>query len=284
MRLVEATGLPIVSTISAKSVFPESHPAYAGVYEGAMSRDSARALVEESDCVIVLGAMMTDLNLGVFTAHIDRASSIYAAKDRISVGLRSYDGITFEDFVDGLAAHAWQRRAPRTFAHPARAAHLAPTDQPMTVKALFEQINAHLEADMIVLADPGDALFGAADLLIHDGAHFLAPAFYASLGFAVPAAIGIGAADPGLRSLVLVGDGAFQMTGMELSTIARYGMTPTVIVLDNAAMARNGRCWTEPSTTSIAGTSIAFPMSWAPASAFASRPKRRWRRRSSRPG
>ncbi len=50
----------------------------------------------------------------------------------------------------------------------------------------------------------------------------------------MPAAIGIGAADPGLRSLVLVGDGAFQMTGMELSTIARYGMTPTVIVLDNA--------------------------------------------------
>ncbi len=155
MRLVEATGLPIVSTISAKSVFPESHPAYAGVYEGAMSRDSARVLVEESDCVIALGAMMTDLNLGVFTARIDRASSIYAAKDRISVGLRSYDGITFEDFVDGLAAHAWQQRAPRTFAHPARPAHLAPTDQPMTVKALFEQINAHLEADMIVLADPG---------------------------------------------------------------------------------------------------------------------------------
>ncbi len=234
MRFVEATGFPVVSTISAKSVFPESHPAYAGVYEGAMSRESTRALVDESDCVILLGAMLTDLNLGIFTAHVDRAASVYAARDRVSVGLRSYDGVRFGDFVRGLAEHAWPPRAPRTFDHPARPGPFTPTDQPMTVKALFEQINAHLEDDMIVLADPGDALFAAADLVIHDGAHFLAPAYYASLGFAVPAAIGVGVADPGLRSLVLVGDGAFQMTGLELSTIARYGMNPIVIVLDNA--------------------------------------------------
>ncbi len=233
MRFVETTGIPLVSTISGKSVFPESHPAYAGVYEGAMSRESARILVEESDCVIMLGAMLTDLNLGIFTAHVDRANAIYAAKDRVSVGLRSYDGIAFEDFVRGLAGHGWPQRAARLFEHPTRPGPFAPTNRPMTVKALFEQINTHLEEDMIVLADPGDALFAAADLVIHDGTHFLAPAYYASLGFAVPAAIGIGVADPGMRSLVLVGDGAFQMTGMELSTVARYGMTPTVIVLDN---------------------------------------------------
>lgn len=98
---------------------------------------------------------------------------------------------------------------------------------------MFRQINAYLDDDMIVIADPGDALFGAADLYIHDGTRFLAPAYYCSLGFAVPAAIGVAAAAPHLRALVLVGDGAFQMTGMELSTIARYGMNPIVIVLDN---------------------------------------------------
>jgi indolepyruvate decarboxylase len=103
----------------------------------------------------------------------------------------------------------------------------------MTVEALFRQINAFLEDDMIVIADPGDALFGAADLYIHDGARFLSPAYYASLGFAVPAALGVQAAEPKLRPLVLVGDGAFQMSGMELGSIARYRQNPIVIVFDN---------------------------------------------------
>ena len=85
----------------------------------------------------------------------------------------------------------------------------------------------------MVVCDVGDALFGAADLYIHRGTEFLGPAYYASMGFAVPAGIGAQLADPRLRPLVLVGDGAFQMTGMELSTALRYGLNPIVIVLNN---------------------------------------------------
>jgi indolepyruvate decarboxylase len=103
----------------------------------------------------------------------------------------------------------------------------------MTVAALFRQLNAFLRDDMVVIADPGDALFGAEDLYIHDGAHFMGPAYYCSLGFAVPAALGVKAAAPDLRPLVLVGDGAFQMSGMELAAIARYRQNPIVVVFDN---------------------------------------------------
>jgi indolepyruvate decarboxylase len=83
------------------------------------------------------------------------------------------------------------------------------------------------------VADVGDALFGAADLFIRGRTEFLGPAYYASMGFAVPAGIGAQLANPGLRPLVLVGDGAFQMTGMELATAARYGLNPVVVVLNN---------------------------------------------------
>ncbi|HVV70473.1 MAG TPA: thiamine pyrophosphate-dependent enzyme, partial [Verrucomicrobiae bacterium] len=62
---------------------------------------------------------------------------------------------------------------------------------------------------------------------------FLAPAYYTSMGFAVPACIGAQLAKPKLRPLVLVGDGAFQMTGMELATVARYRLNPIVVVLNN---------------------------------------------------
>ncbi len=232
-EFAHATGIPVAATLGGKSVFPESDPGYLGLYEGAMGADAVREYVEQSDCVLLFGAMLTDINLGISTARIDRRSSIYAGKDRVSVGFRSYDSILMEDFVRGLVEQSWTRRTLPTFVHPERPAPLSPDSKPMTVAALFQQVNSFLDADMVVIADPGDALFGAEDLYIQNGTHFLAPAYYCSLGFAVPAAMGVAAAAPQLRSLVLVGDGAFQMTGMELSTVARYGMNPIVIVLDN---------------------------------------------------
>ncbi len=232
-ELAHRSGLPVAATITGKSVFPESDPAYLGVYEGAMGRDNVRDYVEKSDCIILLGAMLTDMNLGIYTAQIDRRFSVYAAKDRVAVGLHAYEGVPLEDFVRGLAAHDWKKRIPAPFEHPEHPGPYVATDASMTVAALFRQLNAFLEDDMVVIADPGDALFGAMDLYIHDGAHFLAPAYYCSLGFAVPAALGVGAAAPNLRPLVLVGDGAFQMSGMELASIARYGMNPIVVVFDN---------------------------------------------------
>jgi indolepyruvate decarboxylase len=70
----------------------------------------------------------------------------------------------------------------------------------------------------MVIADVGDFLFGALDLTIRGQTDFLSPAYYCSMGFAVPAAIGAQLAKPKQRPIVLVGDGAFQMTGMEIST------------------------------------------------------------------
>ncbi len=232
-EIADKTGIPVAASIMGKSVFPESDPAYLGVYEGAMGRENVRDYVESSDCIVVLGTMMTDLNLGIYTARIDRRFSVYAAKDRVAVGHHAFDDVRVEDFVRGLAAHAWQKRTPAPFEHPEHPGRFTASDKVMTVDALFRQINAFLDDDMIVIADPGDALFGASDLYIHDGAHFLSPAYYCSLGFAVPAAIGVQAASPKLRPLVLVGDGAFQMTGMELATAVRYRQSPIVIVFDN---------------------------------------------------
>ncbi len=232
-EIVARTGIPVAATIMGKSVFPESHPAYIGVYEGAMGRDAVRDYVEDSDCVILLGAMMTDISLGIYTANIKRRYAIYAAKDRVTVGLHAYDDVRMEDFIKALAEHEWAERKVPPYQHPEHPGPFTASDAKMTVEALFRQINAFVEGDMIVIADPGDALFGASDLYIQDGAHFLAPAYYCSLGFAVPASLGVKAALPQLRPLVLVGDGAFQMTGMEIATVARYGMNPIIILLDN---------------------------------------------------
>ena len=84
-----------------------------------------------------------------------------------------------------------------------------------------------------MIADIGDALFGGLDLVIHKGTEFISPAYYLSMGFAIPGSIGVQLANPRIRPIVIVGDGAFQMTGMELSTVAKEKLNPIVILLNN---------------------------------------------------
>ena len=106
----------------------------------------------------------------------------------------------------------------------------------ITVRRFFDRMNEFLGEDTLVICDIGDSLFGAADLTIYRRTEFLSPAYYTSMGFAVPAAVGaqIRKRTPrNPRPVVFVGDGAFQMTGMELSTVARYGLNPIVFVLNN---------------------------------------------------
>ena len=102
IRLMEEKRIPAVTTLLGKSVIPESHPLYLGIYEGAMGREEVRRFVEDSDCVIILGAFMTDVNLGIYTANLDRARSIYATSEKITVRYHSYEEVMFDDFIHGI--------------------------------------------------------------------------------------------------------------------------------------------------------------------------------------
>ncbi len=83
------------------------------------------------------------------------------------------------------------------------------------------------------MADVGDAIFGAVGIRSARQAEFIAPGYYMSMGFAVPAGSGIALGRTDLRPYVLVGDGAFQMTGTEISTAVRLGLNPVILILNN---------------------------------------------------
>lgn len=235
LRLVEATGMPVAETLLGKSAIDNDHPQYIGLYAGKMGPERTWRYVENSDCLLLLGTALTDLEMGGFTAELDPARCIHATRGRLAIGYHLFEHVSMGDFVGGLA-DAGLPRCPEPDAPwtPPPVA-LPPLDPatPITVDRLFVRLAGCLTPGIVVIADPGDALFGAAELPIPRGTGFLSPAYYASLGFAVPASIGVGLAEPGLRPLVLVGDGAFQMTGQELSTAVRFGLAPVVVVLNN---------------------------------------------------
>lgn len=234
LRLAEKNSIPVCTTLLGKSVVSEKHPLYLGVYEGAMGRDDVRRYVEESDCVILLGTFMTDINLGIFTAQLDPARCIYATSEKLRIQHHHFHDVQLTHFVRQLASVEMSvSTTPAVISREAPDDFTPVSGQPMTVSRLFERIGTLLDDDMVVIADTGDALFAASDLTISRHTEFLSAAYYTSMGFAVPASVGVQVANRRLRPLVLVGDGAFQMTCLELSTGLKLGFNPIVVVLNN---------------------------------------------------
>lgn len=236
MQIAERFQIPVASTLLSKSVVSEHHPLYVGVYSGGLSEPALQAYVEGSDCALMLGAFITDVFLGMNTARLERKYMMLATTEKIRIGLRTYDNVLLADFLRGLAAsHITPKTLP---ALPAPAPEPKPmaaheADTTLTVEGFFRILGLHIGEDNALVCDTGDALIGAMGLRSPGRNDFLSDAYYLSMGFAMPAAIGVMAANPDARTFVIAGDGAFQMTGTELSTAAKYGMKPIVFVINN---------------------------------------------------
>jgi indolepyruvate decarboxylase len=239
-RLAEKLRVPVVTTIDAKGVFPMDHPLHMGIYQGPFSPPAIGRRVREADLVLALGTVLTDMNLGAAKPEVRRERSIWALADRVNVSFHQYTEVTLRDFVSGVSTAKLPcfreavtyhdnlvRKAPRS--------RKTKSTTPLCVNDLLLEVNEFLWAHRCyhVFAESGDMLFGGLELRLREGGLYFSQGYYASMGFGVPAALGsqIGT---GVRPLVLCGDGAFQMTGHEISHAPARGLSPIVVLVNNA--------------------------------------------------
>ena len=236
LRMAERMNIPIAADLLSKSAIPENHRLYIGVYGGAMSSDEfVRNYIESADLVLMLGTFITDMSMGFNTAKLDRQRTVLATTERVNVQYHRYDSIDFREFLEALVT---ARVTPKRFKKPTTNGlplPLTKSERPerLSMADIFRILSLHLDERCCVVADIGDAIFGAVGIRSVRQPQFIAPAYYMSMGFAVPAGIGVALAAKKLRPYVLVGDGAFQMTGVEISTAVRLGLNPIFIVLNN---------------------------------------------------
>jgi len=236
LRLVEKTGIPFATTIDGKSALPESHPLFLGVYMGALSRDTVRDRVEGSDGLLSFGAMSTDINTGGFTARLPEQRMVRAHKDKVRVRSHFYDRVWMGDLIESLAAelgpHSCTLDHPED-PHSVKGSYRADILAPVRVQRFYDRLNRFLHPDYLVLAETGDAMFAAAELYVGDPEGFVSQAYYLSIGYALPATLGVCLARPDKRVVLLQGDGSFQVTAQELSTLVRHHCNPIIFLLNN---------------------------------------------------
>lgn len=233
VKFAEKLNIPMVTELLSKSVINERHPLFAGLYSGGSSLEYTRKLVEESDCLLMFGVMLTDVTLNFIPARFPKRQVVSCSVDGLQVKNHTYTNVQFKDFCEALFKIDFAKRADPNCPIRGEKKPFEPKNVKVTTARMFEKIDSILDKNMAVVADIGDCLWGAGDLTIHTCHHFLSPAFYCSMGFAIPGALGVMMAKPDLRPIVILGDGAFQMSMTELSTIIDKKLNPIVFVLNN---------------------------------------------------
>jgi indolepyruvate decarboxylase len=235
VELAEKMGAPVLTTVLGKGAFPMDHPLHMGVHIGPISPRPIVARMDAADFVLNLGCLKTDMNFGNRPAHIIQDRSVWAVDRKVDVRYSTYTDIAVRDFVRALLKQELRRHQEKV--------HYADNLRPLAkretgrirVNDMLATVNAFLERNRkryMVIAESGDMLFGGLDVRVPGTGYYLAQGFYASMGFAVPAALGA-QKGCGLRPLVLCGDGGFQMTGAEISHSAAFGANPIVLVVNN---------------------------------------------------
>lgn len=230
--VIDASGLPFATMFMGKSVLDEQQPTYAGMYDGALMNEDVRAFVEGADCVVTVGAPMTDFNSGAFTARLDPARTITIGHHRTQVNGKSYGSVEMGDLLAELA-----QRLPKRDWTRIRATSLGPVvgdgQAPIDAAALYPRWANFLEPGDILIAETGTASMGLGFALMPRGATFHNQTLWGSIGWATPAAFGAAVAAPDRRVVLVTGDGSHQLTVQEISQFARLGLKPIVFVLNN---------------------------------------------------
>ena len=229
--LARCLRIPVVTSFMGRGLLAGADTPLAGTYLGVAGDPAVTTLVEGSDGLLLLGVILCDTNFGVSAGRLDLRRTIQALDGQVTLGFHTYRAIPLADLVDALLARAAplgsaEAAPPQMYPRDLDADDdpIAPADIARAVNDLFDR-----HGPMPMAADMGDCLFTAMEIA-DDG--LVAPGYYAGMGFGVPAGIG-GQIATGRRTLVLVGDGAFQMTGWELGNCRRLGIDPIVIVLNN---------------------------------------------------
>ena len=228
-------GLPVVTTFMGRGLLEKATDVAVGTYLGAAGDARITQLVEEADALLLLGVIVSDTNFALSQRVIDARRTMLAIDRQVHIGHHVYPNIPLDALIGALTERATSAAAPVTMPHaPARYprglkmddAAVAPSDIACAINDLFDR-----HGPMPMTADIGDCLFTAMEI---ENSALAAPGYYAGMGFGVPAGIGVAAAT-GRRPLILVGDGAFQMTGWELGNCRRYGLDPIVVLFNNCS-------------------------------------------------
>ncbi|EBE4778040.1 thiamine pyrophosphate-binding protein [Salmonella enterica] len=230
-RWMAETPIAHATLLMGKGLFDEQHPNFVGTYSAGASSKEVRQAIEDADRVICVGTRFVDTLTAGFTQQLpaERTLEIQPYASRIG---ETWFNLPMAQAVSTLRELclecAFAPPTPRSAGQPVRI-----DKGELTQENFWQTLQQYLKPGDILLVDQGTAAFGAAALSLPDGAEVVVQPLWGSIGYSLPAAFGAQTACPDRRVILVIGDGAAQLTIQEMGSMLRDGQAPLILLLNN---------------------------------------------------
>ena len=256
MDFIDATGMPVATTLMARGAFPDADPRHLGM-PGMHGSYAAVTSFQKADLLVALGSRFDDRVTGKVSAFAPDAKVIHVDIDRAEIGkvrrpevaivadartaielltegvLKRFSGPLPAAQIASWSAQcsAWKRDLPYTY--DGRGDVLS--SGPLKPEFVVEQLRAATPPGTILVSGVGQHQMWAAQYWQFDGPRtWINSGGLGTMGFAVPAAIGAKVGRPDAMVWAVDGDGCFQMTAQELVTASAERIPVKIAILNNA--------------------------------------------------
>ncbi|EAP1623697.1 alpha-keto acid decarboxylase family protein [Salmonella enterica] len=230
-RWMAETPIAHATLLMGKGLFDEQHPNFVGTYSAGASSKEMRQAIEDADRVICVGTRFVDTLTAGFTQQLpaERTLEIQPYASRIG---ETWFNLPMAQAVSTLRELclecAFAPPPTRSAGQPVRI-----DKGELTQESFWQTLQQYLKPGDIILVDQGTAAFGAAALSLPDGAEVVVQPLWGSIGYSLPAAFGAQTACPDRRVILIIGDGAAQLTIQEMGSMLRDGQAPVILLLNN---------------------------------------------------
>ncbi|KAL9622892.1 MAG: hypothetical protein Q9160_002818 [Pyrenula sp. 1 TL-2023] len=247
-KLVEHSQIPAMCYPFGKGVIDEGFKNFYGVHTGRFGVVNNSAYVEQADLILLFGPLLSDNNSSGFTTIPDPARTIVFEKDKIEL----FKNATYQynskealrAILDTLQHCIFDRERYITLQTPEITSLLSDDDgnvfdrgRPITQNSFWCRLDGYLRPHDLILLANGTPLPGARNFELPPHARILSSSIFLSVGHWLPAAQGVALAQrelgPSGRTILFEGDGSFQASTQELSTIIRHRLDVTIFLINN---------------------------------------------------
>jgi pyruvate decarboxylase len=237
-EFVEKSGIPTFVAPMGKGAVNETLPNYGGVYAGDGSNAGVRERVESSDLVLSIGAIKSDFNTAGFTYRISQLNTIDFHSYGVKVRYSEYPGVR----MNGVLKKVTAKLGKLNIEAGPKPNNDIPDDEikspePTITQAWFwPRLGQWLQKDDIVITETGTANFGIWETRFPADVTAISQVLWGSIGYATGSCQGaaLAAKELGIkRTILFTGDGSFQLTAQEVSTMLRNKLNPIIFIICN---------------------------------------------------
>jgi pyruvate decarboxylase len=239
-RLAEAMGCATGIMPDAKGLVNEESSLYMGRYWGTVSSDHVEEVVESSDLIILAGPIINDYTTVGWSTLLPQNKLLILGPNYVNFAGHYYPNVQLADVMDGLidrvqvkngSLQAYER-------YKEQAGEQVPTQfsgsDSLSLRYIQQTIQQSLTSNTTLVVETGDSWFIGQSFKLPEGCKYHVQMQYGSIGWSVGALLGIALAEGSdRRVLALIGDGSFQLTAQEVSTMIRYKVKATILLLNN---------------------------------------------------